>query len=185
MVRGKPNPNANAYLPCPECGRTNHSIIQKKIFESTAHFECQAKSDSVKCKHNLISRFGDINYPYKRVFTSQNKAVINYLTRCSYHLLYLELKYVHTDEHVTRNSGNNFQIPEIAFGNFYFLQKNKIHFSLAYKNNNKIINLKLIYTRLNNKVVYSLPVVCFCFFYLDPLQNDSIMTSRCMQYVFC
>ena len=24
--RGKPNPNATAYPPCPECGRTNHSI---------------------------------------------------------------------------------------------------------------------------------------------------------------
>ena len=24
--RGRPNPNANAYPPCPECGRTNHSI---------------------------------------------------------------------------------------------------------------------------------------------------------------
>ena len=30
--------------------------------------------------------------PYKRVFISQNKAVINYLSRCSYHLLYFAEK---------------------------------------------------------------------------------------------
>ena len=27
-------------------------------------------------------------------------------------------------------------------------------------------------------------VVYLCFFYLDPLQNDAIMTSQCMQYIF-
>ena len=25
----------------------------------------------------------------------------------------------------------------------------------------------------------------FMLFYLDPLQNDTIMTSRCMHYIFC
>ena len=28
-------------------------------------------------------------------------------------------------------------------------------------------------------------VVCLCFFYLDPIQNDTIVTSRCMHYIFC
>ena len=28
-------------------------------------------------------------------------------------------------------------------------------------------------------------VVCLCFFYLDPLQNQAIMTSRFMTYIFC
>ena len=28
-------------------------------------------------------------------------------------------------------------------------------------------------------------VVCSCFFYLDPLQNDAIMTSRCIYFIFC
>ena len=28
-------------------------------------------------------------------------------------------------------------------------------------------------------------LVCLCFFYLDLLQNDAIVTSRCMHYIFC
>ena len=28
-------------------------------------------------------------------------------------------------------------------------------------------------------------VVCSCFFYLDPLQNDAIVMSRCMHFIFC
>ena len=31
----------------------------------------------------------------------------------------------------------------------------------------------------------NLRVVCSCFFYLDPLQNDAIMTSQCMHFNFC
>ena len=43
-------------------------------------------------KKILITRFGYCNLPYKRELITQNKAVINYLPRCSYHLLYTVLK---------------------------------------------------------------------------------------------
>ena len=36
----------------------------------------------------IISKFGDINQPNKRVFIGRIKSVIKYLPRCSYHLLY-------------------------------------------------------------------------------------------------
>ena len=41
--------------------------------------------------HSLLvtSRFGNINQPYKREFIGRIKSVINYLPRCTYHLLYL------------------------------------------------------------------------------------------------
>ena len=35
-------------------------------------------------KIDNISRFGNINQPYKRVFIGRIKSVINYLPRCSY-----------------------------------------------------------------------------------------------------
>ena len=28
-------------------------------------------------------------------------------------------------------------------------------------------------------------VLCLCFFYLDPPQNQAIVTSQCMRYIFC
>ena len=42
------------------------------------------------CKVNYRSRFGRTNLPFKRVFISRIKSVVNYLPtpRCSYHLLY-------------------------------------------------------------------------------------------------
>ena len=40
-------------------------------------------------KVNYRSRFGRINQLFKRVFISRIKSVINYLLRCSYHLLYI------------------------------------------------------------------------------------------------
>ena len=39
----------------------------------------------------IISRIGDITHPYKRAFTCRIKSVINYLPRCSYNVLYLDL----------------------------------------------------------------------------------------------
>ena len=29
------------------------------------------------------------------------------------------------------------------------------------------------------------PVICLCFFYLGTLQNDAIVTPRCMHHIFC
>ena len=39
-----------------------------------------------------MPRFGDINQPYKRVPTCRIKSVINYLPRCTYHLLYKDCR---------------------------------------------------------------------------------------------
>ena len=40
----------------------------------------------------IIYRFGEIKQPYKRLFIGKIKSVINYLPRCSYHLLCYEQK---------------------------------------------------------------------------------------------
>ena len=37
---------------------------------------------------------------------------------------------------------------------------------------------------LNPKLSKSVELVWLCFFYLDLLQNDAIVKSRCMHYIF-
>ena len=57
------------------------------LLPGRSRVQIQARERIINSK--LIFRLGDINQPYKRVFTTQNKSVISYVPRCSYRLLQL------------------------------------------------------------------------------------------------
>ena len=45
--------------------------------------------NNLNWEHNKSLKHTNVMIPYKRDFVALNKSVINYLTRCSYHLLYM------------------------------------------------------------------------------------------------